>query len=98
MTTLTGNIERFHCIAPELDYKLKVVAFKGTEEVSRPYRFEIDLVTDDGDVDTYAVLGKTALLVVDGADGDTQRRVHGVITRFVHAAVPDAPCIVWARH
>lgn len=37
-----SNLECLHCIAPELDYKLKMFAYKGTEGVGR-YRFEIEI-------------------------------------------------------
>jgi type VI secretion system VgrG family protein len=54
-----------------------VIGFDGTEEISRPYRFEIDLLADDPDIDLEELLHKPASLTIE--KGDRRRTIHGII-------------------
>ena len=60
--------------------KLLVAAFEGDEAISRPFRFEIELVSNDGAIDLNSLIGKPGLLTIGEAAGI--RHVHGVILRF----------------
>lgn len=58
---------------------LKVVDWQGTEALSRPYRFEIRLTTQDALLDDEAMLLKAATLSITDAEGKPQP-YHGVVT------------------
>jgi type VI secretion system secreted protein VgrG len=60
---------------------LSVHAFSGTEAVSTPYEFTIELVSRDGNLDITRMLGKEALLTIADRSGG-KRLVHGVIRRM----------------
>ncbi len=59
----------------------RVYAFSGTEEVHRPYEYEIELVHEASNVDFAGLLGQTACLSVADKSGGV-RHVHGVIRDF----------------
>lgn len=55
----------------------QVSGFDGTEEISRPYRFQIDLVADDPQIDLDKLLYASACLTIE--KGDQVRQVHGLV-------------------
>ncbi|MBF0528557.1 MAG: type VI secretion system tip protein VgrG [Deltaproteobacteria bacterium] len=57
-----------------------VVQFEGTEGLFTSYRFEIDLVSTDGDIDLEAILGQTAAFTIYGKDAD--KPFHGIVAEF----------------
>ena len=59
---------------------LLVTSFRGTEGVSELFRFEIELASDDDDVDFEAVAGQAGKLIFSEPDGD--RYVHGIVSGF----------------
>lgn len=59
-----------------------VLRFSGEEAISQPYRFEIDLVSEEPDIDPDAVLGRPATLTIQRGDGGTPRKVHGILAEF----------------
>ncbi len=59
----------------------RVYAFTGTEEVHKPYEFEIELVHESPNVDFAEVLGKSACLSITDKSGGV-RHVHGVVRKF----------------
>jgi len=58
----------------------RVVDFKGTEEISRPYRFEINLISAEGEIDLKAVNGAPAFLAFER--NEETRKIHGVLAEF----------------
>lgn len=60
--------------APE---QFKVWKFSGREEISRPYRFDIDLTADDPDLDLENLLYAPATLTIE--KGDAVRKVQGIV-------------------
>ena len=60
----------------------RVYALSGTEEVHRPYEFEIELVHETTAVDFSDLLGQPACLGISDKSGGI-RHVHGVIRHFV---------------
>ncbi|PAP81406.1 hypothetical protein B1759_08780 [Rubrivirga sp. SAORIC476] len=58
----------------------RVVRFEGVETISQPYRFEIDLVSDDPEVDFEAVIDKAATLTM--YRGDEPSEVNGIVVDF----------------
>jgi type VI secretion system VgrG family protein len=65
----------FDEIGPDLFH---VVAFDGVEAISQPFRFEVDLISQDADIDLQALVGKAATLEI--SRDDTIRNIHGVIS------------------
>lgn len=59
---------------------LLVTSFRGTEGVSELFRFEIELASEDAEVDFEAVVGQSATLTLSESDGD--RYVHGIVSAF----------------
>lgn len=55
----------------------QVMGFKGEEEISKPYRIEIDLVADNPDIDLEKLLFSPASLSIER--DDQTRKVHGVV-------------------
>ena len=65
-----------------------VIGFKGEEAISRPYRFEIDLVADTPDIDMEKLLLSRATLSIE--KGDQERKIHGVVAECdLLNAMPD---------
>jgi type VI secretion system secreted protein VgrG len=58
-----------------------VVRFSGYEAISQPYRFEIELATDDAEIDLRAMLQKPAHFVIRRGDLD-DRVFNGVLAEF----------------
>lgn len=59
---------------------LAVVRFSGEEGLSRPYRFDIELVSDQPDIDLDQVLEQPATLTIRRAEGDIP--FHGILAEF----------------
>jgi type VI secretion system VgrG family protein len=57
-----------------------VVEFKGTEEISRLYEFDITLASDDPEIDLKGVLQNPATLTIKGGDQDFL--IHGILGQF----------------
>ena len=58
---------------------LRVLRFRGTEGISELFRFDLDLVSGDPEVN-FDVVGEKAVLSWKGTEGE--RRVHGIIASF----------------
>jgi type VI secretion system secreted protein VgrG len=59
---------------------LLVTSFRGSEGVSELFRFEIELASEDADIDFEAVVGQSGKLIWSESDGD--RYVHGIVSGF----------------
>jgi len=60
---------------------LRVYAFSGTEEVHKPYEFEIELIHESASIDFAELLGRPACLGIADKSGGV-RHVSGVIRSF----------------
>ncbi len=58
-----------------------VVRMSGAEELSRPYWFELELLSDNKDIQFAAVMHKAGTLEIVGA-GEESTLYHGMVTRF----------------
>ncbi|MBN2516437.1 MAG: type VI secretion system tip protein VgrG [Deltaproteobacteria bacterium] len=58
----------------------RVIRFHGEEEISQPFRFEIELVSDNADIDPDELLKWPAFLTIER--GGKRRMVHGVLAEF----------------
>lgn len=61
---------------------LKVTAFSGTEGISELFRFEVELCSDDPNLDFTTIVGKPCLLEFTAEAGS--RYVNGMVKRFEH--------------
>jgi type VI secretion system secreted protein VgrG len=83
-----------HDLLPRVDYEFScgrssadwaVRRFRLDEALSRCYRLQIELVTDELDADSDALLGADASLTIDRQM--VSRRVSGVVSRVIHAGI-----------
>jgi type VI secretion system secreted protein VgrG len=66
---------------------LRVQALRGREAVSEPFRYEVELESDDGALDLAGAVGKELAVAVERT-GAGPRYVHGVVTRFAQEPAP----------
>jgi len=64
------------------DDKFAVVNMEGYEAISRPFRFELTLVSDDADVDFDKMLQNPATFRIYTADGSSSVPYHGMLAEF----------------
>jgi len=70
-------------------YKFEVVSFKGYQEIGELYRYEIDLVSKDKDVDFDKMLSTEVSLVLHNKNSD-DIYMHGVLEHFeAHQMIDD---------
>jgi type VI secretion system secreted protein VgrG len=62
--------------------------FNGSEAISQPYSFQVDLMSVDRDIEPADILRTSALVRVRLADGG-QRRIHGIVSRFAQLGMRD---------
>jgi len=91
MGALDLNTAEFTLQTESLDAGLlHVAAFTGREEISRPFAFHIELVSDSPDVDIDAQVGSRATLCLRGRLPSGQpysRYIQGIVERFEHVGV-----------
>ena len=78
-TTATAAQYTFEAAELEAD-AFRVVEFEGTEELGRPFRFEVRLVAERVDFDFGRILNRPATLTL--RRGDRTRPIHGLVARF----------------
>lgn len=64
--------------------KLLVQSFSGEEEISRLFRFHLDLVSEEPSIKPEDIVGKNVTLIVMQSDESTERCFNGYISRFSH--------------
>ncbi len=80
MATPTANTAKFGFEVKNLDAELRVAAFRGQEGMSQLFQFELDLVSDDPEIDFAGVVNQEAVITIEGQD--ETRYVHGIVQRF----------------
>ncbi|MFL1552258.1 type VI secretion system tip protein VgrG [Pseudomonas sp. D47] len=73
-----ANQSQFNLTITGLDHDFKVLAFEGHEAINQPYHFDIELVSENPNLDLESLLHKSAFL----AYGDNAEGVHGLIYRM----------------
>jgi type VI secretion system secreted protein VgrG len=63
-------------------------SFTGVEQISEPFAFQLELLSEDRDIDPDALLRTPITLSIDLEDGET-RHVHGLVNRFAQGARVD---------
>ena len=64
--------------------KLLLRRLEGEEQISGLFRFSLELQSEDGAIDFAQIVGKSATVTIELADG-TQRYINGIVSRFVQA-------------
>ncbi|WGK62404.1 type VI secretion system tip protein VgrG [Halopseudomonas sp. SMJS2] len=91
-----ANTAHFSLAIPHLEHDFKVLAFQGTEAISQPYCFELDLVSERPDLDIEGLLHQPAFLSYAGPDQGVHGLIHSVaqgesgkrLTRYRITLVP----------
>ncbi|MCM2460896.1 type VI secretion system tip protein VgrG [Pseudomonas sp. CG7] len=73
----TFDLSNFRLTIRDLTHDFQVLAFEGSEAISTPYSFDIELVSEQWDINLEHLLNKQAFLAFDKQGGG----VHGVIYR-----------------
>ncbi len=66
--------------------ELLLTGFRGTEEVSRPFTFQLELMSENTAIDANSVLRKGACITILLKDG-SERHIHGIISRFIQLGI-----------
>jgi len=83
-----GDTSLFTLTTPLGKDKLLLKGFKGSEGISRLFRFELDLLSEDPSIDYTQIIGKAVTISITQADG-TPRYLSGVISRFGQAGADE---------
>jgi type VI secretion system secreted protein VgrG len=83
------NASLYFFEAAQLDTgTFQVIRFEGTEQISRPFEFELQLISKDPDLDFDKVVGKPATFTM--MRGDEEVPIHGIVTNFsLHGQTAD---------
>lgn len=84
----------FVCAALEDDETFRVVTFEGTEQVSQPFRFEIDLASREPEVPFENVINRPATLTMARGD-DAPIEINGIVVDLVQSDRVEAPDGAW---
>jgi type VI secretion system secreted protein VgrG len=85
MSALPSNISRFEIAIGGLSSEIRVLRFTGTEEMSRPFVFDVEIASEDDSIAFDQVVDQAAVLGIL-RDGET-RYVNGIVTRFEQGEV-----------
>ncbi|MBP5959309.1 type VI secretion system tip protein VgrG [Pseudomonas anatoliensis] len=91
-----ANQAHFSLTIDNLEHDLQVLSFTGTEGISQPYAFDVELVSENPDLDLETLLHKQAFLALDingsGIHGQIYRVAQGDagkrLTRYKVSMVP----------
>lgn len=61
---------------------LEVASLRGTESLSKPFRFDLTLISSSTELDFTKLLGKAATLTILSIDGSTEVPYHGILSEF----------------
>jgi type VI secretion system secreted protein VgrG len=80
MSALPANVSRFEVTVGGLESDIRVLAFSGREEMSRPFTYEVQIASEDDSIDFTQVIDQAVVLgfVREGE----MRYVNGIVTRF----------------
>lgn len=79
---ITGSTRRLVLTAPLGPDELILTGFNGSESLSRPFSFRLDMISQQSSIDPSLVLGKAAAWFVRQPDGQ-ERPFSGIVRQFV---------------
>jgi type VI secretion system secreted protein VgrG len=80
MTDLQADTARFTLEIAGLAREIQVVSFEGTENLSQPFKFTLELASEDPEIDFASVINQPALLTLYGRD--EPRPIHAMVSHF----------------
>ncbi len=83
-----GGASLFTITTPLGPDKLLLKGMTGSEGMSRLFRFDLDLLSEDPDIDFTQIIGKNVTIAVTQAD-NTPRYFNGIISRFGQAGADE---------
>jgi type VI secretion system secreted protein VgrG len=76
-----GTTALFSIDTPLGTDKLLLQGFKGSEGISRLFRFELDLLSEENSIDYTQIIGKSVTITLNQSGG-TPRYFNGIVSRF----------------
>jgi len=80
MPDLRADTTRFTLKIESLEDEIHVVGLRGVEQLSSPYRFDLELACENHEIDFASIVNQPALLVIDG--NDEPRYLQAMVNRF----------------
>ncbi|MFS2194433.1 type VI secretion system tip protein VgrG [Pseudomonas sp. Pseusp88] len=74
----TANQTHFRLTINDLEHDLQVLSFTGTEGISQPYRFDLELVSERSNLDLETLLHKQAFLAFDQHGAGIHGQIYSV--------------------
>ena len=68
--------------------ELLLTSFQGTESISRPFSFQLEMMSENIAIDANAILRQGACVAIALRDG-SERHIHGVISRFAQLGIQE---------
>lgn len=91
-----GTSSLFTLTTPLGSDVLLLRGFKGTEGISRLFRFELDLLSQNDSIDFTQIVGQSVTIAITQSDG-TPRYLNGVISRFGQRGQDDTFTLYYAE-
>ncbi len=82
--TVPANVTRFLFTIPSLSEELRVVGFRGEHALSSPFWCELEIASENSELDLAALIGKGGLLTL--FDARTPQYVHGEVVQADYLA------------
>lgn len=84
MSARDADTAKFGFEVKNLDTELRVASFRGSEGMSYLFQFELELVSEDPEIDFAKVVNQQAVITIEGQE--EPRYVHGIVRRFEQGA------------
>lgn len=85
MSALPANVSRFEVAVGGLGSEVRVLSVSGTEEMSRPFAFDLEIASEDDSIEFEEVVDQAAVLGILRVG--EPRYVNGIVTRFEQGEV-----------
>jgi len=82
MTALPGNVAHYLFSIVGLDSSLRLVSLRGKEALSQPYRFDLDLMSENPDLDFDDIVGRPGFITFKSYESEFERHINGIINKF----------------
>jgi len=82
MGKLSGNIENFTFAVQGAKSAFKLAKIEGSEGISFPFEYTLELVSEDADIDFAQIISKTGVVKFISDSDNVERFIHGMIVDF----------------
>ena len=76
---VAANVEQFRFTIQGLEEPLAVLRFEGREAISELYHYQVEVVSENAQIDLQQLLSIPAWLTLLDEDESEQRIIHGII-------------------